>query len=45
MFVKEQYIFLEDKLELVRFVDKLHAKTIEKLKIKISSAEFTSRIM
>jgi len=45
MFVKEQSIFLEDKLELVRFVDQLHAKTIENVKIKISSAEFTCRCM
>jgi glutaredoxin 2 len=45
MFVKEQSIFLEDKLDLVRFVDQLHVKTIEKVKIKISSAECTSRFV
>ena len=29
MFVKEQSIFLEDKLEPVRFLDQLHTKMIE----------------
>jgi hypothetical protein len=47
MFVKDQSIFLEDKQELVRFVDQLHAKTIEEAKIKIlvSYPEFSSRFM
>jgi hypothetical protein len=45
MFVKEQSIFLEDKEELVRFVYQLHAKKIEKAKIKISYPEFSNRFM
>jgi hypothetical protein len=43
MSVKEQSIILEAKLELVRFVDQLHAKTNGKVKMTIFSEDLIER--